>query len=683
MTKPLIKIEDLSLGFTAKGGRQGPILRGVSLELAAGETLGIVGESGSGKSTVALAMMGYLKSGLSVFGGRVVFDGRDMFALSEKDRARLRGGAIALIPQNAGQALTPTLRIGQQIDEALRLHADLNAAQRADRVVELLARVRLPSPADMAQRYPHELSGGQQQRAAVAMALAGNAKALLLDEPTTGLDVTTQAHILEFLRTLAREVGVAMIYVSHDMGVIARVADRVAVMYAGQLAEEGPTRDVLRAPKHPYTRGLLASIPRLEEPGLPASMPGTPPAVGSELTGCAFADRCPIVQGDCRSAVPDLVRMNASQVRCLHADMPDMPRPRTHREPDIQTTLALALSDVAISYTKPGLLDRLFKRPVKTPTVERVDFALKKGETLGLVGESGSGKSTILRAVAGLVGTQAGSVTLGKGESLSMPVSRRDRETLRRVQMIFQNADASLNPRQTIAEILGAPLRLYHGMKGAEAQARAEELLEAVRLPARYLSRFPGQLSGGEKQRVGVARAFAANPEVTLCDEVTSALDVSVQAAALALLTRLQRENGSSYIFVSHDLAVVRAVSDRVAVLYQGRVCEIGPAAAVYAPPYHPYTQTLMGAVLEPDPDVAPKLLADDVTEKSPPASGCPFQRRCPRRIGKVCDTIVPPEREMADGHVIHCHLDAETLDEKPQKVPQMQPRKLAEMVGG
>ncbi|UWQ90796.1 ABC transporter ATP-binding protein [Rhodobacteraceae bacterium M382] len=665
MTKSLIQIEDLSLGFVAKGGREAPILRGVSLELAAGETLGIVGESGSGKSTVALAMMGYLKPGLSVFRGRAVFDGHDMFALPEKERAKLRGGAIALIPQNAGQALTPTLKIGQQIDEALRLHSDLDATGRADRVVELLARVRLPSPADMAQRYPHELSGGQQQRAAVAMALAGNAKALLLDEPTTGLDVTTQAHILEFLRTLAQEMGVAMIYVSHDMGVIARVADRVAVMYAGQLAEEGPTRDVLRAPKHPYTRGLLASIPRLGDPGIPASMPGTPPAVGSALTQCAFADRCALVRDDCRQRMPDLQKMGSSQARCLHSDKPDRPRPQTHREPDVQDAPALQLRDVAISYSKPGLLDRVFKRPHKTPTVERVDFDLKKGETLGLVGESGSGKSTILRAIAGLVGTQAGSVTLGNGQDLTSSVSRRDRETLRRVQMIFQNADASLNPRQTIGEILGAPLRLYHGVKGSEAQARTETLLEAVRLPARYISRFPGQLSGGEKQRVGVARAFAANPEVTLCDEVTSALDVSVQAAALALLTRLQKENGSSYIFVSHDLAVVRAVSDRVAVLYQGRICEIGPAADVYAPPYHPYTQTLMGAVLEPDPDAAPALLADDVTEKSPPATGCPFKRRCPRHVGSICDTTVPPRREMTAGHVIHCHL--ETRDLMPQ----------------
>ncbi|MBO9449829.1 ABC transporter ATP-binding protein [Tropicibacter sp. R16_0] len=673
MTDPLIKIEDLSIGFTAKGGRQAPILRGVSLELCAGETIGIVGESGSGKSTVALAMMGYLKSGLSVFRGSAVFDGHNMFALSEKERARLRGSSIALIPQNAGQALTPTLKIGQQIDEALQLHTDLGRADRETRTVELLEKVRLPSPEEMATRYPHELSGGQQQRAAVAIALAGNAKALLLDEPTTGLDVTTQAHILEFLRHLAQDLGVAMVYVSHDLGVIARVADRVAVMYAGQLVEEGLTRDVLNVPHHPYTRGLLASIPRLGEPGIPSSMPGVPPAVGSELTACAFADRCAQVREACRKGVPDLVDLGTSRSRCLFSNEPAAAQTTALREPEIRNDMALSLDNVAISYSQPGLLDRLLNRPTKTPTVDRASFTLQKGETLGLVGESGSGKSTILRAIAGLVSPRAGSITLNDGESLTAPVSRRDRETLRKVQMIFQNADASLNPRQTIAEILSAPLQLYFGLKGQAARDKAKTLLEAVRLPERYLDRFPGQLSGGEKQRVGVARAFAANPEVTLCDEVTSALDVSVQAAALSLLTRLQKENGSSYIFVSHDLAVVRAVSDRVAVLYQGRICEVGPSAQVYAPPYHPYTKTLMGAVLEPDPDTAPVLLADDMTEQAPPASGCPFQRRCPRRLGDICDSTLPPARQLGLGHVIHCHIPEEELDGDALRVAQSQ----------
>ncbi|MBE1285318.1 MAG: dipeptide ABC transporter ATP-binding protein [Rhodobacteraceae bacterium] len=597
MTKSLINIEDLSVGFIAKGGLPTPVLRQVSLELVAGETLGIVGESGSGKSTVALAMMGYLKPGLSLFGGRAVFDGNDMFALSEKKRAKLRGSSIALIPQNAGQALTPTLTIGDQIDEALQLHTDLSGAERAAKVVELLNRVRLPEPAEIAKRYPHELSGGQQQRAAVAMALAGNAKALLLDEPTTGLDVTTQAHILEFLRELAREMGVAMVYVSHDMGVIARVADRVAVMYSGEIVEEGPTRRVLREPRHEYTKNLLAAIPRL-----------------------------------------------------------DAPNKRPNLRPDAQQTLKL--DDVAISYHKPGLLDRLLRRPAKRPNVEHVSLGLKRGQTIGLVGESGSGKSTILRAIAGLVEAQGGEIALAGDQALTAPVGRRDRETLRRVQMIFQNADASLNPRQTIGEILEAPLRLYYGKKGKQAEGKAAELLGAVRLPAEYLRRFPSQLSGGEKQRVGIARAFAANPEVTLCDEITSALDVSVQATALELLSRLQQENGSSYVFVSHDLAVVRAVSDWVAVLYQGRLCEVGPVEKVYANPFHPYTRLLMGAVLRPDPDAVPEIL-NEVDLK---VQECGYSKLWAEIDMERTKSKQPLQHDLGDGHVVYFNMSPESV---------------------
>lgn len=599
MNTNLISVKDLTIGFTTGDGSQVPILKRVSLDLKPGETLGIVGESGSGKSTVALAMMGYLKAGLSVFDGKAVFDGNDMFALPEAARAKLRGSSIALIPQNAGQALTPTLTIGAQIEEALKLHTDLDTRARSAKITELLERVRLPAPKAIAKRYPHELSGGQQQRAAVAMALAGNTKALLLDEPTTGLDVTTQAHILEFLRHLAHDLGVAMIYVSHDMGVIARVADRVAVMYQGEIVEEGPTRRVLREPKHSYTRDLLAAIPRLDAPNRrpPAPMEATP---------------------------------------------------------------ALRLNSVAISYHRPTVVDRLLKRPAPAPNIEHVSLTLPKGQTLGLVGESGSGKSTLLRAIAGLVEPQSGSIELGDGEILSRPVPHRTRDTLRRVQMMFQNADASLNPRQTVAEILEAPLRLYFGLRGKNARDRAADLLESVRLPVSYLDRFPGQLSGGEKQRIGVARAFAAGPEIALCDEITSALDVSVQATALELLTRLQQENGSSYVFVSHDLAVVRKVSDWVAVLYKGRLCEVGPVEEVYARPFHPYTQLLMGAVLTPDPDVTPAILSDgDLLEH------CDYTRLWLEHENHLADAGAPIPHDLGGGHIAYLNLD-------PQRVAEM-----------
>ncbi|MQY42563.1 dipeptide ABC transporter ATP-binding protein [Epibacterium sp. SM1969] len=595
MTDPLIQIDQLSIGYTNKSGQKTDILKSVSLTLRPGETLGIVGESGSGKSTVALAMMGFLKQGLSVHAGRASFAGQDVFALSEPERARLRGSEIALIPQNAGQALTPTLTIGAQIDEALKLHTNLSGAERQAKIHHLLERVRLPKPHELATRYPHELSGGQQQRAAVAMALAGRTKALILDEPTTGLDVTTQAHILEFLRHLAHELGVAMVYVSHDMGVIARVADQVAVMYQGEIVEHGPVRQVLKQPQQDYTRALLAAIPRLDAP---------------------------------------------------------LTRPKPADGPD-----ALMLEDLAISYHRPSLLDRILKRPAPKANVEHINLSLKPGQTLGLVGESGSGKSTILRAIAGLIEPQRGAISLSDKTSLTAPVSRRDRKTLRRVQMIFQNADASLNPRQTVAEILGAPLRLYFDLSGAEARQRAAQLLQDVRLPATYLDRFPGQLSGGEKQRVGLARAFAAKPEVALCDEITSALDVSVQATALELLDRLQRENGSSYVFVSHDLAVVRQVSDWVAVLYQGRLCELGPVEALYTRPFHPYTRLLLGAVLAPDPDITPTILSDADDPRS-----SAYAELWRHHAAEIATTDSPLRHDLGDGHMAWLNLDPKAV---------------------
>ena len=659
---PLIEVENLTLGFTSRDGQERPILRNLSLQVAAGETIGIVGESGSGKSTVALAMMGYLKPDLSVFSGRVVFDGHDMFAISEEAKTKLRGGRIALIPQDAGQSLTPTMRVGKQIEEALEFHTALSSEERQVRIGELLHRVRLPLAEDIARRYPHELSGGQQQRVAIAMALGTGAKALLLDEPTTGLDVTTQAHILEFLRSLAREIGVSMVYVSHDLGVIARVADRIAVMYAGELVEQGDVRGLLKAPAHPYTRALLGSIPRLGEKVIPAAMEGFPPIVGEYRQGCSFVERCPIAQSACRESVPTVVDVSHGQAKCHFAESSNM----TDFEgtPVVSTRMdeaAVETEDLAISYHQPGILDLVVGNDPPPDTVARVGFTVNKGETLGLVGESGCGKSTILKALSGLKAPKHGRIMVN-GQTVPGSVSERTLDVIKPLQMVFQNADSSLNPRRSIQEILEAPLRLYFKLSEKEMAARCEELIDAVRLPKSYLDRFPGQLSGGEKQRIGVARAFAAEPELVLCDEVTSSLDVSVQAAALLLLKQLQESRGAAYVFVSHDLAVVSAISDQIAVLYQGRICEIGSSEAVFEPPFHPYTEVLLGAILEPDPDVAPKLLTDDVIDRQPPESGCPFQRRCSRRIGGRCDEVLPPARDIGDGHVIYCHWDVDEL---------------------
>lgn len=669
MTAPLIEILDISVGFTGKSGATLPVLRNIDLTVKAGESIGIVGESGSGKSTLALAAMGYLKRGLRLLEGAVTFQGQDMFARTRTELERIRGGELALIPQNSGQSLTPTLRIGAQLIEALRLHSDVPQAEFSAKAIELLGQVRLPDPAAIMTRFPHELSGGQQQRAAIAMALAGEPTALLLDEPTTGLDVTTQAHILELLRDIARDRDMAMVYVSHDLGAIARVCDRVVVMYAGEVVLDGSTRQVLKAPVHPYARGLLASIPRLSDPRLPVALDGRPPAPGGAGQGCSFVDRCALAQDQCRSRRPVLELLPSGEsVRCFrHEYAEELSLKGSGAIPaklDSNAIPALRLDDVAIRYNRPRLLDKLLGRDsASVATVDGIEITVAKGETLGLVGESGSGKSTILKAVAGLLPPSDGKITFAGVEALAPEVEQRSPDHLRRIQLIFQNPDDSLNPRQTIAQILEQPLKLYFGLSGDALHKRSAEILERVRLGAHYLDRLPSQLSGGEKQRVAIARAFAADPDLVLCDEVTSALDVSVQAAVLDLLNDLKSTQGTTYVFVSHDLAVVRALSDRVAVLYQGRLCELGPSADVYATPSHPYTEVLLGAVLEPDPDTAPTLSADDVVELSPPATGCPFQRRCPRKIGPICDSDAPPWRYRADGHGIRCHHTIEDLE--------------------
>ncbi len=672
MNNPIIEIDNLSIGYRNRAGEIVNVLRNIDLAIEPGETVGLVGESGSGKSTVALSMMAYLRSGSELLGGSIKFHGANLYDMTEREIENLRGKKIALIPQNAGQSLTPTMRIGTQIGEALRLHTSLNPREHLSRTIEFLGQVRLPAPEELVERYPHELSGGQQQRVAIAMALAGDAELLLLDEPTTGLDVTTQAHILELLRDLAEETGTAMVYVSHDLGVIAHVSHRVAVMYAGEIVEDGPSMEVLIRPNHPYARGLLGSIPRLKDKHLPVSLPGTPPAVGSILTGCAFRDRCQFATEICTEEDPPLIPIPnvtpAHKIRCHHwQQVIQSEIVREGNEVDRYAgdgteKALLQLNEVAISYFKARLLDGLFGEKEPPATVDDITLDLRRGETLALVGESGSGKSTIIRSIAGLKPPKSGQITFD-GHDLTTAVNKRDKDLRRRIQLIFQNPDASLNPRQTVAQILAMPLRLYFGASDQEIDERSREILRRVRLGEHFLARYPSQLSGGEKQRVAIARAFVADPDLILCDEVTSALDVSVQAAVLDLLYKLKNQQDATYVFIAHDLAVVKAVSDRVAVLYQGRLCEVGPVDDIYQEPHHPYTETLLGAVLEPEPGSEPTLNADDMVELNPPAIGCSFQRRCPRRVGDICENETTPwQTNASTGHKIRCHIPLEEL---------------------
>jgi peptide/nickel transport system ATP-binding protein len=591
---PQLQVENLQVG-----GEGCLVVDTVSFTLRPGESLGIAGESGSGKSTLLLSLMGLMRQGLRHVGGSVRLNGMPMLGQSDAALAAVRGSKIALIPQNPATALNPSRRIGTQISEALLLHSTLDKAGRDVRVLDLLGRVRLPEPAVAARRFPHELSGGQVQRAAIAMALAGEPDVLLLDEPTTGLDVSTQAALLDLLVDLRHRGRVAMVCVSHDLGVLARLCDRIAVLYAGAMVEEGPLPAVLTRPGHPYTRALAASIPRLSATGLPLPIEGRPPSLFDLPSGCRFAPRCAFVQDACRDSRPALTLAGQDRrVACLY--------PLTTLAPAaVQLDAAaekgaplLAVEDLSVGYEQPGKQGKTTRRSV----VNAVSFTVARGEVLGLVGESGSGKSTILRAIAGLAAPSSGRIALmrhGQTEVLAARSTGRPLAQLQSIQLIFQNPDASLNPRHRILDLLAQPLHLYGKVPRSDLRAKAAELLAEVRLDAAMLDRMPAQLSGGERQRVAIARAFATGPDLLLCDEITTALDVSVQAAVLHLIRDLARKHDVAAIFVSHDLAVVRAIADRIAVLHNGKVVETNDARELCARPLDSYTRSLIDSILE------------------------------------------------------------------------------------
>ena len=572
----VVRVDDLSISYAA-GRREVPVVRGVSFDIAAGRALGLVGESGSGKSTVARTLLAHLRRGSRIVGGSVTVAGDDVFALDDRARRALRGGTAALVAQNAGQALTPSMRVGRQLREALESHG---LPGGDDRVLELVRHVRLPDPEAIVRRYPHQLSGGQQQRIAIAMAVAARPRLLVLDEPTTALDVVTQSAVLELIRDLAAELDMAILLVSHDLGVVSSMADEIAVMRDGVVVEHRPTAELFADPQHPYTRELLASIPRVggedaaapgaaslaaDEPRLRRAVKGLGSTIGTWL-----GDRTGAVTGRAGGAE--------------HA---------AGTGPVTDTAPVVAARDLVVRYGR-GL----------PAAVDAVSLEIGRRETLAVVGESGSGKSTLALALAGLIPAESGSFTFrgvdGVEGDLVQPVSRRTAELRRSVQLVFQNADTSLNPRRTVGAAIARPLTLFAGLSGSARADRVAELLVEVGLTPDFAARLPAQLSGGQRQRVGIARALAAGPELIIADEITTALDVRVQAGVLDLLTGLRDEKGLSCLFISHDLAVVRGVADRVAVMTGGRIVEVGPTDAVFSGPNHPYTRTLLDATLDP-----------------------------------------------------------------------------------
>ena len=675
---PLLEIEDLAVTFYTPRGTVRAV-RDASLTLHRGELVGLVGESGCGKSTLAFAVMGYLP-GTAEVGGSLRFEGRDIARMSEPELRELRGNRIAMVYQDPATSLTPTMRVGAQIAEVLREHLGMSAEQARERTVELFESVRLADPGAVGMRFPHELSGGQQQRVVIAMALACDPDLLIMDEPTTGLDVTTEATILDLIADLKTRVNAGILYVSHNLGVIARVADRVVVMYAGQTIEEAAVRDLFKNPRHPYTAGLLSCVPKpIAESGAVKKLSAIPgsvyPADEEGVDACLFADRCPSVRDACRSEAPPMAPTDVgSSSRCLFwADVrPEIWATGEERE---ETPAANGAEEVLTAKSLRrfyGTWKRkyIFFGPRVQPPVRAVsdvDFKVGRGRTLGIVGESGSGKTTLARAIVGLVPLTGGATVL-HGEELERDVDDRTRGQQAAMRMVFQNPTASLNPRMPVRHAILRSLKKFTGLNSRERRERAVELMEAVGLSAVYLDRRPDELSGGQQQRVALAGAFAGNADVIVADEAVSALDVSVQAQVLNLLKEHQREKGASYIFISHDLGVVRYVSDEILVLYAGHVAECGPADDVLAAPSHPYTEALLSAAPVPDPDAEPTRirLEGAVPTLREAFKGCCFAGRCPRKIGPICDDTPPPARvgPSSPEHLIYCHIPVDELAE-------------------
>jgi peptide/nickel transport system ATP-binding protein len=587
-----LRIEELDVVYRI-GRRERRVLSGLSLAIRRGESYGLVGESGCGKSTVAFAAIRYLARNGRVSGGRILVDGHDLMSLSPPQLRRLRTHSVSMVYQDPGRALNPTLRIGRQMAEVFEVAEGLKGAAALERAAQMLARVQISSPRRVLGNFPHELSGGMQQRVVIAMALSINPALLILDEPTTGLDATVEAEVLDLIGRLHAEFNNSILFISHSLPVVARMCDRVGVLYAGELVEEGPAATVFTDPRHPYTVGLLRCVPdygRRKNHGRLETIPGFLPTAGSITGRCVFADRCGNATDRCRREAPPLIDLGGHLTRCFYPEQAPLLPLQRHA-----TSSGLSQPPAApLPRTQPLLRTRNLSKTYQIAgkplqAVHELTLDLWPGETLGLVGESGSGKSSLAKLLLGLQTPDSGSEVELAGEPLPPRADDRTPAQRKALQIVFQNPGSALNRSQTVRRLIGRSLRLV-GLYGRSREARLRELAASVRLTPRHLDEKPRQLSGGLKQRVGIARAFAGGPRVVVCDEPTSALDVSVQSAILNLLVDLQAEQQVSYIFISHDLNVVHCVSDRIAVLYLVRLLEIGPSGAVFLGPHHPYT---------------------------------------------------------------------------------------------
>ena len=675
--QPILEIENLSISFSTRL-RDIPAVMDFSCTVMAGEAMGLVGESGCGKSTVALAVMRDLGRNGRITSGTIRFKGRDLTQLGDAELRHIRGREIAMIYQEPMASLNPAMTIGAQLAEVPMIHERMPRPKAMALARQIVADVRLPDPDRILRAYPHQLSGGQQQRIVIAMALMSKPALLILDEPTTALDVTVEAGIVDLVKDLGAKYGTSMLFISHNLGLVLEVCDRITVMYSGEAVETGAVAEVFDHMRHPYTQALFRSIPLpgADKNSRPlVAIPGNFPLPHERPPGCNFGPRCDYFKaGQCDArdvpmrAVPDRDRHNS---RCLRFDEIDWDAPPTLRRIVEKTPVGevvLRMEDLRKYYevSGGGLFGGGATKVVKAN--ETLSFEAREGETLAIVGESGCGKSTFAKVLMGLETATSGKIMLYDRDIQNTPIEKRNVDTVSGVQMVFQNPFDTLNPSMTVGRQIIRALEIFGvGASDAERHARMLELLDLVKLPRAFAERMPRQLSGGQKQRVGIARAFAGGAKIVVADEPVSALDVSVQAAVTDLLMEIQRENRTTLLFISHDLSIVRYLSDRVMVMYLGHVVEIGSTDQVFAPPYHPYTEALLSAVPIADTRVKKQriVLEGDIPSAMNPPPGCPFQTRCRWKAqvpGGLCERDMPPVRTLAPGHQIKCHLSDEIL---------------------
>ncbi|MEM9797048.1 MAG: ABC transporter ATP-binding protein [Pseudomonadota bacterium] len=672
---PILEIDRLSISFFTRL-REIPAVMDFSVTVQPGEAVGLVGESGCGKSTVALGVMQDLGVNGRIVGGSIKFKGRDLSEMSQEELRDIRGNEIAMIYQEPMASLNPAMKIGKQLMEVPMIHDGASEKDAYDMALQVVTDVKLPDPARMLDSYPHQLSGGQQQRIVIAMALMSKPALLILDEPTTALDVTVEAGIVELVKELGVKYGTSMLFISHNLGLVLETCDRVCVMYSGEAVEDGEIAEVFDRMRHPYTQALFRSIPLpgANKTARPlVAIPGNFPLPHERPPGCNFGPRCEYFEAG-RCDATDIPMQNAGpghHSRCLRFEeidwnAPPAPSDKPPANPPGDPVLKVAGLKKYYQVAANALFGGGDEKVVKAN--ETLDFEARESETLAIVGESGCGKSTLAKVLMGLETATDGTITMGNQDIQSLPIEDRGPKQVSEIQMVFQNPFDTLNPSMTVGRQIIRALEVFdYGDSDADRRERMLQLLDLVKLPREFADRMPRQLSGGQKQRVGIARAFAGDARIVVADEPVSALDVSVQAAVTDLLMEIQREQKTTLLFISHDLSIVRYLSDRIMVMYLGHVVEMGTTEEVFAPPYHPYTEALLSAVPIADTKVEKKhiVLEGDIPSAMNPPPGCPFQTRCRWKDqvpGGLCETQIPPMKNFA-GHQIKCHLSDEALN--------------------